>query len=116
MYKSKDVSFKCFKHFLLLKGGAVAEWSKALLKRVNKNENQKIPGSPPTWAPFFNIFFFFPHLLLSHLTDGPARIYFIDIFLPPYPAARIQTQVSNIWVLNSGLLYQLSYYDRGKVL
>ena len=28
-------------------GGAVAEWSKALLLRKKINENQKIPGSPP---------------------------------------------------------------------
>ena len=28
-------------------GGAVAEWSKALLVREKINENQKIPGSPP---------------------------------------------------------------------
>ena len=27
--------------------GTVAEWSKALLKREEINENQKIPGSPP---------------------------------------------------------------------
>ena len=29
------------------KGGAVAEWSKALLEREKINENQKITGSPP---------------------------------------------------------------------
>ena len=28
-------------------GGAVAEWSKALLRREKINESQKIPGSPP---------------------------------------------------------------------
>ena len=28
-------------------GGAVAEWSKALLEREKINENRKIPGSPP---------------------------------------------------------------------
>ena len=33
-------------------GGAVAEWSKALLVRENKTIIKKIPGSPPTWAPF----------------------------------------------------------------
>ena len=31
-------------------GGAVAEWSKALLVR-EKNENQKSQVRPPTWAP-----------------------------------------------------------------
>lgn len=30
-----------------LKGGAVAQWSKALLNEREKNENQKILGSPP---------------------------------------------------------------------
>ena len=34
-------------------GGAVAEWSKALLKREKINENQKIPGSPPGLGTFF---------------------------------------------------------------
>ena len=33
-------------------GGAVAEWSKALLKREKINENQKIPGSPPGLGTF----------------------------------------------------------------
>ena len=31
------------------KGGAVAMWSKVLQMR-DKNENQKIPGSPHSWA------------------------------------------------------------------
>ena len=32
-------------------GGAVAEWSKALLLREKIHKNQKIPGSPPAaWA------------------------------------------------------------------
>jgi hypothetical protein len=31
----------------ILAGGAVAEWSKALLEREKLNENQKIPGMPP---------------------------------------------------------------------
>ena len=29
------------------RGGAVAEWSKALQFRKKINENKKIPGSPP---------------------------------------------------------------------
>ena len=33
-------------------GGAVAEWSKVLLKREKINENQKIPGSPPDLDTF----------------------------------------------------------------
>ena len=33
-------------------GGAVAEWSKALLKREKINENQKIPGLPPGLGTF----------------------------------------------------------------
>ena len=33
----------------IYKGGAVAEWSKALLVRDN-NDNQKIPGSSPAWS------------------------------------------------------------------
>ena len=37
------------------RGGAVAEWPKALLVRENINENQKIPGSPPAWAPLKKI-------------------------------------------------------------
>ena len=31
----------------LASGGAVAEWSKALLGREKINDSQKIPGSPP---------------------------------------------------------------------
>ena len=33
-------------------GGAVAEWSKALLEREKIDENQKIPGSPPGLGTF----------------------------------------------------------------
>ena len=36
----------------MVEGGAVAEWSKALLKREKINENQKIPGSPPGLGTF----------------------------------------------------------------
>ena len=36
-------------------GGAVAEWSKALLMRENKQKTKKIPGSPPDLAPFFKL-------------------------------------------------------------
>jgi len=32
---------------IIMMGGAVAKWSKALLYREKINENQKIPGSPP---------------------------------------------------------------------
>ena len=34
---------------LLVLGGAVAKWSKALLLREEMNKNQKIPGSPMAW-------------------------------------------------------------------
>ena len=37
---------------ILRGGGAVAEWSKALLKREKINENQKIPGLPPDLGTF----------------------------------------------------------------
>ena len=33
-------------------GGTVVEWSRALQLREKINENQKIPGSPLTWATF----------------------------------------------------------------
>jgi hypothetical protein len=35
-----------------IEGGAVAEWSKALLKSEKTNENQNIPGSPPGLGTF----------------------------------------------------------------
>ena len=47
-----EVSLFTNKQFTVL-GGAVAEWSKALLKREKINENQKkIPGSPPGLGTF----------------------------------------------------------------
>ena len=33
-------------------GGAVAEWSKALLVRVKKRKSKRSQVRPPTWAPF----------------------------------------------------------------
>ena len=36
-------------------GGAVAEWSKALLVRENKQKIKKIPGSPPDLGTFLNL-------------------------------------------------------------
>ena len=33
-------------------GGAVAEWSKALLVRENKRKSKRSQVRPPTWAPF----------------------------------------------------------------
>ena len=54
-----EVIFKCFlitlTHLLSLggkRGGAVAEWSKALLVRENKRKIKKIPGSPPDLGNF----------------------------------------------------------------
>ena len=41
-----------FNETFLKQGGAVAEWSKALLSREKINENQKIPGSPPGLGTF----------------------------------------------------------------
>ena len=35
-------------------GGAVAEWSKALLVGENKRKIKKIPGSPPDLGTFKN--------------------------------------------------------------
>ena len=42
----------CGKEHVHRRGGAVAEWSKALLKREKINENQKIPGPPPSLGTF----------------------------------------------------------------
>ena len=36
-------------------GGAVAEWSKALLVRENKQKIKKIPGSPSDLGTFLNL-------------------------------------------------------------
>ena len=36
---------------LSYKGGAVAEWSKALLVRETKRKSKRSQVCPPTWAP-----------------------------------------------------------------
>ena len=54
-------------------GGAVAEWSKALLKREKISENQKIPGSPPglgTFKKSTSIRMALPRVLESDSTDA----------------------------------------------
>ena len=52
-------------------GGAVAEWSKALLKREKINENQKIPGSPPGLGTFKKII----KKIINELMSGTATSY-----------------------------------------
>ena len=53
-------------HFGRNWGGAVAEWSKALLKREKINENQKIPGLPPGLGTFKKKKVLLKELMNSH--------------------------------------------------
>ena len=40
----------------ILERGAVAEWSKALLVRENKQKRKISQVRPPTWAPFKKVY------------------------------------------------------------
>ena len=52
-------------------GGAVAEWSKALLLREKIYENHKIPGSPPGLGTFLKKLYIVPVAqLIEQWTNG----------------------------------------------